>query len=312
MRGAWGAVALGALEWGLLVMLAGCAGARRMAGEAALTATWESPSSLYRITYAPRDEREVPGLRRAVDAALPRLERWGTLSEPLTVLVLPDHDSLEDAVRQRGLGWLRAWGRYAEVFIQAPSTWGLAGASPTQLNELLLHELTHSLMYQLSADRFGWSRKRIPLWFREGMASYTAEQTYRWGSLEELARYLERHPDADPLRKPEELYRDESNLVYGVAHHAFTFLVRRYGEEAVRGVMSEMKGGADFPEAFEAAIGLTPDAFVRDFTHYVRWRGFRGGRSLPRPPAPREASEADDAARLLEGPPGSAEEPHPP
>ncbi|OJH40065.1 hypothetical protein [Cystobacter ferrugineus] len=298
-RGVLGAVALG-----LLLTLTGCASFRRFAaGEVALTSSWESPTGLYRIEYAPEDERELTRLVRAVDAALPRLERWGTLREPLTLRVFPDHESLEAAVRQEGLGWLRAWGRYDEVFIQAPSTWGLAGASPAQLNELLLHELTHSLMYQLSADRLGWSRKRIPLWFREGMASYTAEQTYRWGSLEELARYLERHPEADPLRKPEGHYRDESNLVYGVAHHAFTFLVRRYGEEAVRGVMREMKGGAAFPEAFEAAIGLSPDAFVRDFTLYVKWRGFRGGRSLPRPPVD---------ARPLGGPPAASGESHPP
>jgi hypothetical protein len=30
-------------------------------------------------------------------------------------------------------------------------------------------------------------------------------------------------------------------------------------------------------------VGLTPDAFVRDFTRYVRWRGFRGGRVVRKP-----------------------------
>ena len=298
-RLAWGLVG------GLVVLLSGCLGPRRVVGEAELTAEWTSPSGLYRIRTAPRDTREVEGLRRAVDAALPRLERWGQLREPLTLYVLPDHASLEAAVRQRGLKWLRAWSRYDEVFLQAPSTWGFAGASSVQLDELLLHELTHSVMYQLSADRLGWTRKAIPLWFREGMASYTAEQTYRWGSLETLARFLERHPGADPLHKPEGLYRDESDLVYGMAHHAFTFLVRRYGEPAVREVMREMRAGADFPTAFEAVIGLGPDAFVRDFTHYVRWRGFRGGRSLARP--------ADAAPEATPGErPGASGETHPP
>jgi len=288
------------LALGLGLWLVGCAGPRKAAVEARLSDAWASPTGHYRIEYAPANASDIPRVQRAVDEALPRLERWGALREPVTVRVMPDHASLEAAVRQRGLEWLRAWSRYDEVFLQAPSTWGAASASSAQLTELLLHELTHSVMYQLASDRFGWSRKQIPLWFREGMASYTAEQAYRWVSLEELARYLERNPRRDLLQATPELYRDESNLVYGMAHHAFAFLARRYGEEAVRGVLSEMKDGTEFPPAFEHAIGISVEAFTRDFTHYVRWRGFRGGR-LP----PRDARPPGDR-------PGASGEPEPP
>jgi hypothetical protein len=268
---------------GVLVLLSGCASSRFAAPGAALqeSVALESPAGRFRIDYAPGDEQDAAQVQQAVTEALPRLERWGTLREPVTIRVMPDHASLEAAVRQHGYGWLRAWSRYDEVFVQAPSTWGAAGATQPQINELLLHELTHSLMYQMAADRRGWSRKRIPLWFREGMASYTAEQSYRWVSLEEIARHFERTPGSDPVRRPGDLYRDDSNLIYGVAHHAFAFLVKRYGEDAVRGLLREMKGGQEFPRAFERAIGLAPDAFERDFTRYVRWRGFRGGRVTP-------------------------------
>src|SRR6185295_2154512 len=51
---------------------------------------------------------------------------------------------------------------------------------PADVDELMLHELTHCVMYQRSASAADWSRKRIPLWFREGMASVTASQSYRW------------------------------------------------------------------------------------------------------------------------------------
>ncbi|MBM7115075.1 hypothetical protein I3V78_16085 [Archangium primigenium] len=282
-----------------VALLAGCA-APRFADRARLTEEWPSPSGRYRIEYAPRNAADVPRVQHAMDEALPRLERWGTPREPIIVRMMPTHASLEAAARQRGMGWLRAWSRYDEVLLQTPSTWGLASASPAQLTELLLHELTHTLMYQLAADRLGWTRKHIPLWFREGMASYTAEQGYRWVSLEEIARYLERNPGADPLHAPDALYRDESNLVYGMAHHAFAFLVRRYGEERVREVLGEMRGGPAFAEAFERAVGLSEEAFTRDFTHYVRWRGFRGGR-LP----PREARPPGDL-------PGTSGEPEPP
>ena len=278
----------------------GCAALQARRAQAQLTETLARPEASYRIDYAPVDARDVPRIQAALDSALPRLARWGTLAEPITVRVMPDHARLEVAVHQRGIGWLRAWGRYDEVFLQSPSTWGLASATPAQLSELLLHELTHSLMYQLASDRLGWTRKQIPLWFREGMASYTAEQAYRWVSLEELARFLDRTPGANPLRMPEQLYRDESNLVYGMAHHAFAFLVRRYGEERVRAVLADMKGGGEFPAAFEAAVGTSEETFGRDFERYLRWRGFQGGR-LP----PKDARPPGDL-------PGASDEPPPP
>jgi hypothetical protein len=279
----------GGLGWvavGVLSLLVGCA-APRMARAPEFSASMEAPSGRFRVEYAPANAPDAALIQRAAEEALPKLERWGALSEPVTLKVMPGHEALEDAVRQQGVDWLRAWSRYGEVFVQAPSTWSPAGSQP-QVNELLLHELTHSLMYQLASDQTGWAHKRIPLWFREGMASYTAEQAYRWVSLEEVARHLERFPGSDPVRAPGDLVRDDSNFVYGVAHHAFTFLVRRYGEDAVRGVLREMKTGKDFPEGFESAIGLPPDTFVRDFTHYVRWRGFRNGRALPRANGSRE------------------------
>ncbi|HEX8435778.1 peptidase MA family metallohydrolase [Archangium sp.] len=271
-----------------LALLSGCA-TRRRAAEPALSASVElaRPSGQFLIEYDPADARDAARVQQAVEQALPRLARWGALRETVSIKVMPDHESLENAVQQRGMGWLRAWGRYDDVFVQAPSTWGVAGATQPQINELLLHELTHSLMYQLASDRLGWSRKQIPLWFREGMASYTAEQSYRWVSLEEIARHFERVPDSDPVRSPGELYRDDSNFIYGVAHHAFSFLVRRYGEDAVRALLGEMYEGKSFPEAFQSAIGVPPDTFVSDFTRYVRWRGFRSGRTLPRANEPR-------------------------
>ena len=275
----------------LLALLSGCASRRGMAAPSAnLSASLDmtGPSGQFRIEYHPDDAQDATRIQQAVDEALPRLARWGTLRETVTIKVMPNHKALANAVQQRELGWLRAWSRYDEVLIQAPSTWGLVGASQPQINELLIHELTHSLMYQLAANRLGWSRKQIPLWFREGMASYTAEQSYRWVTLEEIARHLERFPKSDPVRRPTELYREDSNLVYGVAHHAFSFLVRRYGEDAVRALLAEMRGGKDFPDAFQSVIGVPADTYVADFTRYVRWRGFRGGRLAPRANEPRD------------------------
>ena len=165
-----------------------------------------------------------------------------------------------------------AWARYSDVLIQAPHTWGLLAPTQSEVNELVLHELTHCLVYQLSAGPQDWSGKKIPLWFREGIAAFTAGQRYRWPTLDELARFYAAHPGQDPLLAGDELYREQSNFVYATAYYAFAFLRKRYGEGAIRELLRQMQQGGSFPEAFERAVGISVDAFLRDFERYVRWR----------------------------------------
>jgi type III secretion system FlhB-like substrate exporter len=80
---------------------------------------------------------------------------------------------------------------------------------------------------------------------------------------------------------PEELYQAENGIVYGAAHHAFRFLLTRYGLPRIKATMAAMKAGAVFPKAFAEAVGLPVEAFSDDFKRYVRLRGFRGGRLRP-------------------------------
>ncbi|HEY8211115.1 MAG TPA: hypothetical protein VIG99_26710 [Myxococcaceae bacterium] len=230
----------------------------------------------FQLAYGIGDEPSLGVLERAIRAASPRLARWGVLRVPVRVLVFPSHEALEAAVNRRDYDWLRAWARYDEIYVQSPGTWSpLGGANPADVDELMLHELTHCVMYQRSARGADWDRKRIPLWFREGMASVTASQGFRWRSLEDLAQFYSERPDLDPMMNPDALYRGQNAVVYGAAHHAFAFLIRRYGEEAVQRVMEGMARGAAFPEAFQEATGISAPAFVEDFKRFVRLRGFR-------------------------------------
>jgi peptidase MA superfamily protein len=226
----------------------------------------------FEIHYAESDHADAEAVVRAIRNAVPRLKQWGEFREGVNVYVLQDHEELERVTGRTNYPWLRAWSRYGDVLIQAPHAWGLLAPKQSEVNELVLHELTHCLVYQLSAGPEDWSRKRIPLWFREGIAASTAEQRYRWPTLDELARFYAAHPGQDPLLGGDELYREQSNFVYAAAYHAFAFLRKRYGESAIRALMRQMQQGASFPEAFERAVGISVDAFVRDFERYLRWR----------------------------------------
>ena len=264
-----------------LALLSACASAPQK--PVVPEATLDLPGGEFLFAHAPEDTRAANMVRRAVAKASPQLARWGTFQEPVTLVIHPDHAALERAANRSGYDFLRAWARYEQVEVQSPQTWTRSGASQKQVDELLLHELTHSLMYQSSATVSDWTRKGIPLWFSEGMASFTAGQGYRVPSLEDLARFLHQHPQADPLARAESLYESENATVYGAAHHAFTFLMIRYGEERIRSTFSVMRQGRDFNAAFQGAIGIPVDAFLRDFRRYVYLRGFKGGRSNPPP-----------------------------
>ena len=251
-----------------------------------------------RIAWLAGDEEAARQVAAGVRAAVPRTARWGGLEAPVTITIHPTHQALEEAVRRSGFAWLRAWARWDTIDLQSPPTWKLFGASDEQVAELLAHELTHCAMYQHAAsDQWSWSYKGIPLWFREGMASLTADQGYRRGGPEELWRFYEqgiagagggapgpgararaaggRGNEGDPLADPEPLYQERSDVVYGAAHHAFVFLLQRYGEPRVVRLLERMRAGATFTVAFQDVMGLTEAEFLDDFRRYLVLQGWR-------------------------------------
>lgn len=256
--------------------------------------------AVVRVEYLASDAEGARQIAAAVERALPLAQRWGRLRATVVVTVHPDHEALEQAVHREGYDWLRAWARYATIDVQSPrswsSGWSIFGPDQQEVDELVLHELTHCVMYQAAATDWSWAFKEIPLWFREGMASVTARQAYRWKRVEDVARFYaaatpgsgggtgaraatpvraRRRIAGDPLTDPEPLYQAESHVVYGTAHLAFQFLLDRYGEDAVRAVLARMGEGNLFPSAFERAVGIPAERFEAEFRRYVTWGGWR-------------------------------------
>lgn len=278
----------------LAAALAACA--PRTGDGAALRAEEVSAAgATVRVLYAADDAESARRVLDAAARALPAAQRWGALKAPIVITLHPDHESLEQAVHREGYDWLRAWARYASIDLQSPrswtSGWSLFGPEQREIDELVLHELTHCAMYQGAASSWTWSLKEIPLWFREGMASYNAHQAYRWKGVEEVSRIYAGVPGsgggasapgarvrriADPLGAPESLYQAESHVVYGTAHLAFQFLVERYGDDAVRRLLARMGEGHLFAASFEQAIGISAAAFEAEFKRYLAWGGWKG------------------------------------
>jgi hypothetical protein len=233
----------------------------------ALAARVEGPGLLFELIYTSADAQDVPRIEQGLLAAGARVARWGSFREGIHVHLLPDHASLEDAVDRHGYPWLRAWAFGDQVLLQSPRSWSdAAPAKDEELVELLTHELTHALMYQLmqTANDPPWAAEEPPLWFREGMASVTADQGRRRLSAGELAAWSAAHPGADLLRPDAALYRDEKDAVYAAAHRAFDLLVQITSEDAVRRVLQQVSTGTSFPDAFRATTGYALEDFERE------------------------------------------------
>jgi hypothetical protein len=241
-----------------LAALAGCAAPRlsNTADEVALATEVRAPGLLFDIQYLRADGEEAARIEAGLLAAGPRLRRWGSFRHGVKVRILPDHEALESRIGLHGYPWLRAWAFGEQILLQSPRTWGEPSASAQQeLSELLAHELTHALMYQLLQPAEGSQAEEPPLWFREGMASVTADQGHRRVPIDELRLWQQSHAGADLLHPTPELYRTEKEAVYGAAHRAFERLVALFGDQAVRKLLRAVRSGGRFGDAFVVATG---------------------------------------------------------
>lgn len=235
--------------------------------------TVSTTSARFELKTEPTATEDEARVRGALERSVAKLERWGSLAVAVTVRIAPTHLELERAVGRRGYDWLRAWSRYDDLIVQSPGSWA---GTDRDVDELIVHELTHCLLFQRSGTSKNWDTKQIPLWFREGMATVTADQGLRFPSLEDLADWLQRNPELDVFGDAEHLSKEAYGQIYGTSFHAMRFLLKRLGDKAIVDMMAAMQQGDDFEGAFTRASGTTPKRFEADFLNYLRFRGFRG------------------------------------
>jgi len=207
------------------------------------------------IRYQPADRSTLPLIKESIMQALPRVPRWGRPIHPVTVIVCPDHDSLERAVQRHGYRWLKAWATEETIYLQSPRSWLVL--SRKRFLALVTHELTHVVHYQTAGLRASRSTKNDPLWFREGLASYTAGQGSRRYSRKTLRQKLRTHPSFNPLSPTKKEIQKNQQLVYSAAHHLVTFLIEKFGEGKIRKLLRHIAEGNSFDQAFEKTYGTS-------------------------------------------------------
>ena len=115
----------------------------------------------------------------------------------------------------------------------------------------MAHEITHVIHYQTAGMAAGRSGKNDPFWFREGLASCTADQGYRRYGKRRLREKIAKDRSFDPMAPSPRDIRDRQKLAYSAAHHLVAYLLEGFGDEAIRALLSHLARGDAFSAAFE-------------------------------------------------------------
>jgi hypothetical protein len=222
------------------------------------------PGAPVTIEYLPADIVAAPLIEVGVLEALERTAGWGRLQAPVRIVVYPDHAALENATRRHGFRWLRAWATERDIALQSPRTW--PPRERERFSSLIVHEMTHVIHYQTARIPASETRRDDPVWFREGLASVTAEQESMRYGRPMLAILLRRDPGFDPFNPDDDALRRQVALIYSVAHHAVRDLIAEYGASAVGRLLGGIAAGKPFEESFSEVFGTTPEGFQS------RWR----------------------------------------
>lgn len=163
--------------------------------------------------------------------------------------------------------------------------------------EIITHELTHTIQYELAGGR----RSTTDSWLFEGFGEWVALRVADALGLRTFAGAREQYvvavrtaaaqrrlPPLGRMATPHEwiAVRLEHGFepAYGVAFLAADFLVDRHARDAVVAYFRRFAASEDRLVNFEAAFGQPLGAFEADFTaHVARLTGTGRGRSRPGP-----------------------------
>lgn len=151
------------------------------------------------------------------------------------------------------------------MVVMAPRA--LEGSHPEDIGRTITHELTHVVVGILLGERAG----DIPTWMHEGIATYEAKEWglgWSWilGGAAIAGRLI-------PLKDLSHMFpegRSDAFLAYAQSYSAISYIVKKFGPEAIKGILTRVREGISFDEAFTKAVGLSLGEFEGIWRSYVR------------------------------------------
>ncbi|MDX1630683.1 MAG: hypothetical protein R3234_02390 [Thermoanaerobaculia bacterium] len=224
-----------------------------------------------RFDGPPRYAGEIGELRRIAGASVDTTAEWLGLEgggAPLRVILVSEGHRLA----REAPGWISGYAladRNTAVLFP-----GRVVRYPyDSLEELFLHEITHLLTHRAAGG------SALPRWFREGVALHAARGWTLSDRRHALAAGLTGGPgNLEELESAFVSGRASSGRAYALAGFLVDELIEDRGSEIVRRILSRVRRGAAFEEAFRDTSGEKLEAWAsgvwRRYRIWYRWVPF--------------------------------------
>lgn len=214
---------------------------------------WRTEDGQYARVYG--TSADTVTMRRLADhaaTAVPRLaHRLGVpAGGTIDIYLAPSQAEFERIQPNAPPDWAdgTAWPRWGMIFLRAPSA---RPGTAESLEQVLDHELIHVLVGRAFAPG------TPPRWLQEGLAQYYSGELGPQVA-EDLTSVVFGRDQLFSLRELSGGFHGDAvqaRHAYAAAADFIGFLGREHGEDAVRGVVAEMAGGATFSDALATATG---------------------------------------------------------
>lgn len=227
-------------------------------------ADWEGVSSpKFKIYYHPQDVKNAHRVLKALERAYPSLTsviRYD-LEGPVDIYLCGSQGEFD-----RLTGWgLPSWSEGVArpelglIFLKSPRF------SRADLQKAAVHELCHVLLGKATKGRY------IPRWFDEGLAVYLSGQA-GFGSGLLIARALRGNSiiwlsAIDSVLSFEE---DKARLAYLESASTISYILERFGREALVRIVDELKEGKTMNQALKDVLTLDSSDFEVDWYFYLK------------------------------------------
>lgn len=219
----------------------------------------------YLYHYGGKDPELIDNLDKKLREMVPVMESTlgVRLKDPVRIDVTLTQEQFNRLTKNQVPKWAGgvAYTGATRVVVKAPLFFGQG----IPLHILTLHELVHLLVHEAAGDNY------IPRWFNEGLAIVLSGEL-RSGSK----RRLNRAAAADGLMGLPRVDHvltystPKADLAYAEAQSAVNRFVDQYGWETVVEILTAVKKGSEFADAFYDAVGMSYEVWQVEWIEYAR------------------------------------------
>jgi tetratricopeptide (TPR) repeat protein len=213
-------------------------------------------------------------------------------SEKTIIEIFPTHRQF--GVRITGRPWIHTVGACTGRVIALASPRDRAGLGAYNIGRVLKHEFTHTVTLEAT-------RNRIPHWFTEGLAVYQedAPRTFAWCELlADAARrdHLFTVASIDwGFIRPQR--PNDRQMAYAQSEWMCEYIVDRFGYSVINDMLERYHAGDRQDAVFSERLGVSVDAFDRDFQDWARMQVEEWGFDLTPPESVEALIQLADAER---------------